>query len=546
MINKHRLLSIVSFFMCICLFAVTISANTIPAKNVMADEITDDTEEDTEGDWEEEYTDIDFTLSDFTITPSVNYIMLNWNVSCTDELDISFFNVMVDVYRSTDGTNYTNIASVESGLNSEMSFTDSQIEKGIYYYYKIKITGYYVGGSYGEYHAYQGVELIYDNNPIALAAEDFVPQLSITALNGRKLKVSWEKTYPYGYTLIAYKLYRSTEKDTGFTLIKSINDLADQYNYSYIEEGFDLGTRLYYKLRVVYEDGLGDRYESNYSNVVTRMITIDKPVITGAVSNKASRMTVSFNKQEEADGYYLYIKKGASGTYKKFKTISVNDKASYRVVKKKLTNGKKYFIRVVAYKNYNGQVLKSASAIGRYVNYYAYKNESYKQKMKRIFGKSTYKYYKSRSAALKHMKSITIKVWDLKDGKYYTRTFTILVHKNIAPTVKQIFREIYKLKGKDRIPIHDIGGFSWRGAGSTSEHNQGLAIDINANENYMIRNGVVQAGSFWKPKKSKYSIPKKCKFVNIMKKYGFDRCIWNYSKTEYVRDYMHFSYNEGR
>ena len=62
----------------------------------------------------------------------------------------------------------------------------------------------------------------------------------------------------------------------------------------------------------------------------------------------------------------------------------------------------------------------------------------------------------------------------------------------------------------------------------------------------MIRNGNVQAGSFWKPKKNLYSIPLKCKFVNVLRKYGFDRCIWDYSATEYVRDYMHFSYNGGR
>ena len=53
----------------------------------------------------------------------------------------------------------------------------------------------------------------------------------------------------------------------------------------------------------------------------------------------------------------------------------------------------------------------------------------------------------------------------------------------------------------------------------------------------MIDNGVILAGSFWNPKKSVYSIPKKCELVKILEKYGFYRGFWGGRK-----DYMHFSY----
>ena len=98
-----------------------------------------------------------------------------------------------------------------------------------------------------------------------------------------------------------------------------------------------------------------------------------------------------------------------------------------------------------------------------------------------------------------------------------------------------IFKEIYE--GKEKFPIKSVGGYSWRGNGSTSEHNQGTAIDINPNENYMIDDGRILAGSFWKPKKSKYSIPLNCETVRIMERYGFYRGFWGNRK-----DYMHFSY----
>lgn len=98
-----------------------------------------------------------------------------------------------------------------------------------------------------------------------------------------------------------------------------------------------------------------------------------------------------------------------------------------------------------------------------------------------------------------------------------------------------MFKEIYK--SKERFPIHEMGCYNWRGNSSTSEHCLGLAFDINSNENYMIDGKKVLAGSFWKPKKNKYSIPLKCKLVKILEKYGFERGLWGSR-----RDYMHFSY----
>ena len=88
-----------------------------------------------------------------------------------------------------------------------------------------------------------------------------------------------------------------------------------------------------------------------------------------------------------------------------------------------------------------------------------------------------------------------------------------------------MFKEIYK--SKERFPIHEIGCYSWRGKNSSSEHCEGLAFDINSNENYMIQGKKVLVGSFWKPKKNRYSIPLNCKLVKILEKYGFHRGLWD-------------------
>jgi hypothetical protein len=169
----------------------------------------------------------------------------------------------------------------------------------------------------------------------------------------------------------------------------------------------------------------------------------------------------------------------------------------------------------------------------------AYAGESYQSRCNRIFGTgSTYHRYSGESEAASHQTTIRIPVWRVdSSGKKYSSTVSLTVNSGIASTVQQIFKEIYE--SDERFPIKDIGGYNWRGDGSTSEHCLGLAIDINYNENYMCTNsGAALTGSFWKPGENIYSISANSDVVKIFAKYGFGwGGTWNSKK-----DYMHFSY----
>ncbi len=139
-------------------------------------------------------------------------------------------------------------------------------------------------------------------------------------------------------------------------------------------------------------------------------------------------------------------------------------------------------------------------------------------------------------AAEADMVSITVQVWDFNSaGDKVTRTKTIKVHKNLAATFRQIFKEIYE--GDEMFPIHYLGGFS---RGGKSEHTIGTAVDINPDENYYYNpNTGQQVGDYWKPGEDPYSIPLDGDVVRIFEKYGFTQGIyWNSG----AKDYMHFSY----
>lgn len=162
------------------------------------------------------------------------------------------------------------------------------------------------------------------------------------------------------------------------------------------------------------------------------------------------------------------------------------------------------------------------------------------QKLKMIFGTaniSDYRtVYSSSDEARTHMTTIQVRTWDFNSsGEKYTRTWNLTVHENIAPTVQAIFDEIYALPEKP--PIHSLGGFRWA---NHSEHSVGLAIDINARENYYCNpSGQALSGSYFHPDTDPYSIPIGGGIDQIFAKYGFKRGI--YWQNGY-KDYMHYSF----
>lgn len=177
-------------------------------------------------------------------------------------------------------------------------------------------------------------------------------------------------------------------------------------------------------------------------------------------------------------------------------------------------------------------------------------NETYEEKCMRIFGEvvDDPRMYYARfdedgnycgmdyAAAMQDMVSITVRVWDFDgSGQKVTKTMTLQMHKSIAPTISVIFEEIYN--GKERFPIHYLGGFSY---GGRSEHTIGCAVDINYVENYYYNpNTGEQVGDHWKPGEDPYSIPLDGEVAQIFEKYGFRQgAYWNSG----AKDYMHFSY----
>lgn len=463
------------------------------------------------------------------IVPTItSYGMKGQNLVISWSLPKGYTYRDINIYCATSPDGEYSCVDILSSPAS--SYTNEYTAKGVPYYYMIEAEYWDE-----ESNDWKLTEPAYTGKCIT---ELPAPSFSATAGNSHSITLKWKASLDCD----GYQIYQSKSPNGPYSLLKTIKTYNDDdiwwdddydLNKSYTIKNLTLGKTYYYKIQP-YITFWGNNFDGNLSGYRSAQVTINGTKVKSASSNKVKTNTITWAKNNEADGYIIYYSKTKNGKYTKLKTYTSRNKLSY--THNKLTNGTAYYYKIQSYKNYNGEKLTGPMSIyKKYCDYYTYKDESYESKCKRIFGKEYYKKYKNSKEAKKHMTTITIKVWDQKGKKKFTRKFHLTVNKKLAPSIKQMFYEIYK--SKERFPIHDIGCYSWRGNNSKSEHCLGLSFDINANENYMIDNGHILAGSFWKPNKNRYSIPLNCQLVKILQKYGFERGLWGSRK-----DYMHFSY----
>lgn len=375
-----------------------------------------------------------------------------------------------------------------------------------------------------------------DNGTEAVSEKPRLDGVSITALSMASYKsigITWNGVKDAE----GYEIYRSTNMLFGYTLVKSAG--KDVLAYTDKSKKLTVGKKYYYKVRAVATYN-GETVCGDYSKPVK--ITYSVPMVTFSSAKPVAGggLKLKWKKVKGADGYEIRRSVEESGKYKKLKLVQSPTAQSCTLSAAEADGS--YYYKVRAYRIVNGKKVYGEYSVAKKaeVVVFAHSGETYIQKCRRVFGTGRYKRYASESAAKRYMTVIRVNVWDFDSkGNKVTKQKTIMVHKNLAPTVEQIFKEIYE--GEEKFPIKAVGGFSWRGEGSVSEHNQGTALDINPNENYMVEgDGTISSGSYWKPGKDPYSIPADGEVVKIFAKYGFywGGLGWGSGR----KDYMHFSY----
>lgn len=436
----------------------------------------------------------------------------------------------LQILRSTskNGT-YTVVKTLSDA--SKTSVKTSIPEIGTKYYYKVEALD-----AEGNVVGYSDIRSITPKvyKPVVTAATD-----SATAI-----RISWDSFMPGVY---GYEIKSSDAEDGNYKLVKRVTDTEKS---AYVHSGLSVNETRYYKVRVYTLNSDGTRKYSGYSDVVSAKAKLKKAKLTRVEIVDENTVSLAWNKVAGASGYKVAYKTSAQDSYK---TKSVSNNTDMALTIKGLKDGTTYNFKVRAYKKTDEKTYYGSYSAVKTItlpessdtdygteNYIpAGPNDTQQEKCLRIFGQTEMRRYDSRSEAEADMVTISVKCWDFADSSQTTKktvTYKFEVHKNIASDVKAVFEDIYN--GAEKFPIHSVIGYGWRGDGSKSEHNLGVAIDINPDENYFVtKDGEILSGKYWKPGVDPYSIPEYGDVENAFIAHGFTRGRWS-TKT----DYMHFSF----
>lgn len=432
-----------------------------------------------------------------------------------------------EVYRSEgaiDGE-YTCINTIDYAYDTSCYVDD--LQRAHRYYFKVR--AYYVGEGYFDENTWEWIEGERQYSEFSEPVEVVIPMEAVTGLTVKRVSYqSLRLTWTENADAEGYFVQRS---DSYAGEYQTIAIIQDRTKTSYTDTGLVMGTKYYYKV-VGFVGAQGEEIVSQDSVVVSGTPNLAKATSVQSKCPTPKKLKLTWKKVEDAQGYVVYKTAADKTVWKKYKTLSGAGKT---VTSFSVSNGKCYGVRIAAYRVVNGKKVEGlVKEVSVYGDYYGYERESYESRYKRVYGSLKKSQYQSAAQAQKNMTTIKIKVWDFAkgmSGKKITKIKYVTCNKAVAPTLKKVFQKIYN--GKEKAPIYEVGGFSWR----SGQHGQGLAVDINADYNAMFDDGKPVVGKCWNPKKYAYSIKRHGDIENAFEEYGFFRGFWGTRE-----DYMHFSY----
>lgn len=192
------------------------------------------------------------------------------------------------------------------------------------------------------------------NDPILLGHEYTMRPIGTISTSTAKrsttaIRIKWKKLE----SVSGYKIYRSTKKNSGYKLVKTVSNQTT----SYANKKLKKSKRYYYKVRA-YRNVYYQRGSSTYKTVVygtysTPMASATRPgKAQVTVKKKGKKIKITNKRIVGASGYRFYIKKGKNGKYKRVKQYTGSKKRTY--TSKKLKKGT-YYVTIRAYKQVNGK-----------------------------------------------------------------------------------------------------------------------------------------------------------------------------------------------
>lgn len=174
---------------------------------------------------------------------------------------------------------------------------------------------------------------------------DKVEGMKVTDKSGTCIKIEWNSAqYAAGY-----RIYRSTVKSGIYRKINEVNEKTT----CYVDQNLECGTNYYYRVRAFNKIG-------QKTCMGCPSDPLDATTCPAKVKNLCAKcvsdcsIELSWQTLYKSSGYEVYRATCENGNYERIATLTDNGKSSYR--DKNLKSNKKYYYKVRAFKEVDGQI----------------------------------------------------------------------------------------------------------------------------------------------------------------------------------------------
>lgn len=281
------------------------------------------------------------TTTTTTTVPADPTIPTNVAVTCTayNKLKISWNKVDgADGYylycANSENGKYTIAKYITSGDVTEFIHSSRSYEKTYYY----KLRSYTVEGKQ---------KVFSPDSEIASGMTHVDPpapvkNVSVVCTDYNKLTISWDQVEEAA----GYYVYWATDPDGKYTLAKNITrGTVTQFVHS----GRAYEKTYYYKVSSYTKAG-SKTILADYSEIVSGMTHIDPPAAVENVKvtcTAYNQLSISWDKVDNAKGYYVYWSDAADGKYSLVKNVTRNTTTT--ALHSRLKLGMTYYYKVVSY-----------------------------------------------------------------------------------------------------------------------------------------------------------------------------------------------------
>lgn len=153
------------------------------------------------------------------------------------------------------------------------------------------------------------------------------------------LKIKWSGLDNVDY----YEIWRDTKDAYDYEKIDEVSDAT-----SFIDDTVELGTRYYYLVRPVFNDGTTGEYSKSISGVA-----LAKTNFTKVEAKSGKKVALTWEKVSQAEGYLIYRKDSEDGKYNQIGKVTSGKTLTYTDTVK--SNNKTYTYKIQAYNTNNGK-----------------------------------------------------------------------------------------------------------------------------------------------------------------------------------------------